>query len=248
LRHGFSLALNALTAKAAGGSPESKKFAADLAAFTQQPGIQKSGHYFMCSFSSCGDDLGQWRAYADKGRGYALGFDAKALEDAFDKQAGAPILKVFPIAYDDAQLIAIHRQIVDGIFDLISLPCGKSLQPAAIKALQAELSTLFMVHAMHAGPEPSRIIRSFGWGAFSYCSRILGSRGPSSFASSRATMNRVDDLSFSAGPFSVAPSRTRRSIAWLRCDRGVACCSSTHAATNYRHALGACLSQIANSS
>ena len=151
LSHGFSLALNGLNNKASSGPPEGKKFAADLAAFTRHGGVQKSGHYFMCSFSSCGDDLGQWRAYADNGRGYAFAFDGKALDEAFGKQAGPPILKAFPIAYNDVQLIEIHRQIVDAMFDLISLPRGKSLQPAAIKAFQAELSTLFMVHAMHAG-------------------------------------------------------------------------------------------------
>jgi hypothetical protein len=126
LSHGVLLALNGLTAKAADGSPESKTFAADLAAFAQQGGIEKSGHYFMCSFSSCGDDLGQWRAYADNGRGYALAFDGKALEEAFGKEAGPPILKAFPITYNDARLTNLHRPIVDGMFDLISLPRGKT--------------------------------------------------------------------------------------------------------------------------
>lgn len=105
LSHGLSHAVKILNSKAAKGPPESKLFTEDLAAFLQQGGIQKSGHYFMCSFSSCGDDLGQWRAYADNGRGYAIGFDAHALEDKFAEQATAPILKVFPITYKDVELI-----------------------------------------------------------------------------------------------------------------------------------------------
>lgn len=56
------------------------------------------------------------------------------------------------------------------------------------------------------------MISSLGSGAFSYCSRILGRRGPSPLASSRATMNRVDDLSLSAGSFGAAPSNTKRSL------------------------------------
>jgi hypothetical protein len=99
LRHGLSHALKILNTKAATGPPESKIFAKDFGAFTQQGGIQRSAHYFMCSFSSCGDDLGQWRAYADNGRGYALGFDGKGLEKAFDKQGRAPILRALPITY-----------------------------------------------------------------------------------------------------------------------------------------------------
>src|SRR6266513_2941276 len=53
--------------------------------------------------------------------------------------------------------------------------------------------------------DPSTIISSFGSGAFSYCARIPGSRSPSAFASSRATMNSDGALSFSAGPFGDAP-------------------------------------------
>jgi hypothetical protein len=149
LKHGLSLALDVLEAKAGSGPPESKVFARDLTSFVQQVGIQKSGHYFMCSFSSCGDDLGQWRAYADNGRGYALGFDAKALEDAFANHA-APLLESFPIIYNDLQLVEIHRKLVGAMFDLISLPRGRGLDGGVIQAYMAELTTLLMVHALHA--------------------------------------------------------------------------------------------------
>ena len=150
LSHGLSHAVGILNRKAANGPPESKLFAEDLAAFIQQGGIQNSGHYFMCSFSSCRNDLGQWRAYADDGRGYALGFDSKALEDAFDKQGSAPILRAFPITYKDVELIEIHRKIVEAMFGLISLPHGRNLTSAGIKAWVAQLSTLLMVHALDA--------------------------------------------------------------------------------------------------
>jgi hypothetical protein len=110
LSHGLSHTLNILSAKAATGPPESKIFAKDLGAFIQQVGIEKSGHYFMCSFSSCGDDLGQWRAYADNGRGYALGFDGKGLKDAFE-QGGRPI-PAFPIRYEAVELIEVQGNLI----------------------------------------------------------------------------------------------------------------------------------------
>jgi hypothetical protein len=150
LSHGLSHALGILKGKAAAGPAESKIFAKDLDDFIHQGGLQKSGHYFMCSFSSCGDDLGQWRAYADNGRGYALEFDAKTLEGVFAQQQQAPIAKTFPITYNDAALIEIHGKIIERMFELISLPRGKHLDNAAIKAYIAQLSTLLMVHTLHA--------------------------------------------------------------------------------------------------
>jgi hypothetical protein len=151
LSHGLSHAITILNSKAATGPPESKMFAADFAEFIHQGRIRQSGDYFISSFSSCGDDLGQWRAYADNGRGYALGFDAKALEDAFVRQGGAPIVKAFPVAYHDAQLIELHRSMIEKMFGLISLPRGKGLADSAIMAYMAEMYTLITVHALHAG-------------------------------------------------------------------------------------------------
>lgn len=57
LSHGLSHAVKILNSKAAKGPLESKLFAEDLAAFIEQRGIQKSGHYFLCSFSSCGAEM-----------------------------------------------------------------------------------------------------------------------------------------------------------------------------------------------
>jgi hypothetical protein len=113
LSHGLSLATTILSGKAANGPPESKLFADDFAEMMRLGKVQKSGDYFICSFSSTGDDLGQWRAYADNGHGYALGFDANVLEDAFIRQAGAPIQKAFHVTYDDGRLIEIHRNIIE---------------------------------------------------------------------------------------------------------------------------------------
>lgn len=151
LSHGFSHAVNILNGKADKGPPESQLFAKDFSAF-HSGGMQQTAHYFVCSFSSDGDDLGQWRAYADNGRGYALGFDAKALEEIFTKENGVPIPNnnTFPVTYKDAVLTDIHRQMIDSMFDLISLPRGKNMESASVNAYMKELSVYLSVHALHA--------------------------------------------------------------------------------------------------
>jgi len=76
--------------------------------------------------------------------GYALGFDAKPLEIAFDQYHGAPLIRTFPVTYNQTELIEVHRKIIDGMFGLISLPTDRILQDAVIKAYTALLTTSFM--------------------------------------------------------------------------------------------------------
>lgn len=54
---------------------------------------------FVCSFSTMNDDLAQWRAYADDGRGYMLQFDRAALDAAFEEVIPEP-RETFLISYD----------------------------------------------------------------------------------------------------------------------------------------------------
>jgi hypothetical protein len=109
LSHGFSHAIKVMHERTANGPPESKAFAKKFAAYPLLE-IQESTPFFMCSFSSCGDDLGQWRAYADNGRGYALGFDAKALEAGFTRDGATqiPNSSTFPVTYGDAKIAGIQ--------------------------------------------------------------------------------------------------------------------------------------------
>jgi hypothetical protein len=148
--HGFSHAINILKSKVADGPPERKTFSEDLEGFFQQGGIQRSGHYFMCSFSSCGDDLGQWRAYGDNGRGYALGFDAKALENGFTKGASRANTEAFTMTYKDSELDKMLSRIIERMLALISLPRGRNLHSDACNAYMAWLSTCLMVYALRA--------------------------------------------------------------------------------------------------
>jgi hypothetical protein len=132
MAHGFKQAIKVLNARAAAGPPESQTFARVFEAFAPEGAIQKIAHFFVCSFSAHGDDLGQWRAYADNGRGYALAFEARTLEKEFVAQTVMPPFSngTFPVLYDDARLSGIYGQIVDSMFQLISLPRGRSLASA----------------------------------------------------------------------------------------------------------------------
>jgi hypothetical protein len=103
-----------------------------------------STSYYICSFSDAGDDLGQWRAYGDNGRGYVLGFDTTELEVAFTKDGQAGYAQSSPLTYDDARLEDIHRQTVEKLFQLIALPCSSA-------AVQAEWYTFLTLKALNAG-------------------------------------------------------------------------------------------------
>ncbi|MGC1860009.1 MAG: DUF2971 domain-containing protein [Methylocystis sp.] len=153
LSHGFSHVVNILNCRAVDGPPESKTFSQLIGAFRTHGGIQAAAHYFVSSFSSTGDDLGQWRAYADNGRGYALGFDARELENAFTKDGDIPIPSnsTFSINYNDGKLAELHEELVESMFHLISLPRGRSLSREGIHEYMDELLALLSMHALRAG-------------------------------------------------------------------------------------------------
>jgi hypothetical protein len=155
LNHGVSVAMNVLNGLVANHAPKSKAFAKWLTSFAEQKGVQGSAHFFVCSFSSYGEDLGQWRAYADNGRGYALGFDALALENGFT--TGEKLIPnanlyaaTFPISYKDTELADIHGQIIEKMLGLISLPYERDLHSSAIASYSMDLSASLMQHIMHA--------------------------------------------------------------------------------------------------
>ena len=147
LRHGVNYAIDALRAAADRGPDEVKLFYREFRKVGSAGGIEASAHFFVTSFSRAGDDLGQWRAYADDGRGYALGFDGKALENAFVKKGDEPISghATFPITYNDDRLREMQRRIVAEVVPLISETHGRKLSNDIIAAYMAELSVNFSV-------------------------------------------------------------------------------------------------------
>jgi hypothetical protein len=167
LDHGFKIGIKEELEKAVVGCPrECQEFSRILAsvtedhethgaAQTEEHKIQGSAHYFVCSFSSCGDDLGQWRAYAANGSGFALEFDLAALENGFThNRSTAPNAEdhavSFPITYKDAKLADLDRQIIERMLGLISLPRGRNLKDDEINSYTRELALSLMLQAAHA--------------------------------------------------------------------------------------------------
>jgi len=79
LEYGLSYAFNSLYEGVKQNVPGVSIFAERFQNFCADGEIRKIADFFVCSFSACGNELGQWRAYADNGCGYVLGFDANAL-------------------------------------------------------------------------------------------------------------------------------------------------------------------------
>lgn len=151
LRHGFKQATKILTERAATGPRETQYVAKEFERFLLAGGVEAAAHYFVCSFSKWADELGQWRAYADNGRGFSLGFVSKPLEDAFTKNGhGTPVENnsTFPVTYDDARLGGMQRSIIDAAFPLISLPRGRSLTRAQIDGYMRDLFAYLSVEAL----------------------------------------------------------------------------------------------------
>lgn len=101
--------------------------------------IEQSANYFVCCFSGNGDDLGQWRAYADDGRGYAIGFDTALLERAF-VDAAPENHSTFPLSYDAPALQTMLAQLVERATHIISTAAGR-MTGQQLTHLSVRLST-----------------------------------------------------------------------------------------------------------
>ena len=69
LLHGIETVGDVSRGMANGADERVQHFLRTLTDMFQHPNLEKSLDFFIASFSREGDDLGQWRAYADNGRG-----------------------------------------------------------------------------------------------------------------------------------------------------------------------------------
>jgi hypothetical protein len=72
--------------------------------------IHEVAYFYTCSFSQNKDDVGQWRAYADDGRGFTLGFNTAKLERHF--ALGKAGCQTFPVHYDTEQLRVLYGDVM----------------------------------------------------------------------------------------------------------------------------------------
>ncbi|HEY1901605.1 MAG TPA: DUF2971 domain-containing protein [Terracidiphilus sp.] len=161
LNHGFEVAIRELKRMVADGPRESREFASGLECVDKKKIIQESADFFICSFSLCGDDLGQWRAYADNGRGFALEFDADALEREFtrDEEHDAS----FFLTYNDAELAGLDRQIIVKMLHLAQLPSYKNALSIDFMKYAAT-AAIFFKHMAYKNEMEYRFLETYSVG------------------------------------------------------------------------------------
>lgn len=69
---------------------------------------------YCCCFSRADDSLSQWRAYADDGRGVAIGFFMPFLRDLYEKHRG---LRLESVVYDLHEQERLVGEIIGGLED-----------------------------------------------------------------------------------------------------------------------------------
>ena len=101
ISHGIELCRDVIRLRKPGKDGRVVLFLDCLADLMRLDNFSRALEYFIGSFSRASDDLGQWRAYADNGRGVAIGFAPHlfAVENAADKRPNE-IAFVSPVVYD----------------------------------------------------------------------------------------------------------------------------------------------------
>lgn len=150
--HGMGVSLRLLRERVESSDSKIKRFFVDRYESFLNSGVKRSGHFHVCCFSTNSDSLSQWRAYADNGAGYALGFDAGLLESAYGHINGARAenRSVFHVTYDDKKLLELHEKIIESMFGLIEVPLSMVEDQQAGGTFLKDLSTLTSLHALHA--------------------------------------------------------------------------------------------------
>jgi hypothetical protein len=151
LRYGFQPAIELLQARAREGPPEMEQFAKNTIAMLRGE-IEQIAHFFVCCFSKSPDDLGQWRAYADNGRGFAIGFGAPMLERMFCRLGDDPVPghMTFPVTYDDDQLREMYGRIIAMVAPLVSAPRGRDLSADEINDYMSDVMLSLCVPIIRA--------------------------------------------------------------------------------------------------
>jgi hypothetical protein len=118
LAHTIEIALGILEEEAQAGDRVVQAFCAWMAHVLVKAGGEIFGFY-IASFSQTGDDLGQWRTYADDGRGVVLGL-SPTLFAVVDKRSVAvnEMTLAAHVIYDQEQCVrrirdAIRRAVED---------------------------------------------------------------------------------------------------------------------------------------
>lgn len=149
LTHGLKLLDSVLAEAAEDGPSEFAVFHNRMKRFVDEGGVRAVAHYFIGSFSLLGDDLPQWRSYADDGRGFALEFDAGKLEHAFTQPRGGTFnTATFPVNYDEHKIINFYSELARIVAPLVSLPRTRQMTSDELRTYFFDLETRFTLAAL----------------------------------------------------------------------------------------------------
>ena len=111
--HGITLCRDVIRLLKPGKDGRVALFLDCLADMMRLDNFSKALEYFIGSFSRADDDLGQWRAYADNGKGVAIGFAPHLfkIEHTTEKPANE-IAFVSPVIYDLAATSRRHEEAI----------------------------------------------------------------------------------------------------------------------------------------
>lgn len=166
IKYGVSLAADILNVLSVHGSPIEKLFA-KIFETSVLGELAAVGHFFISSFSTDNDELGQWRAYADDGHGYVLEFDTKILQNILDikKDSTDGLFASFHIDYRKDDIKDYQRRLVEKAFALVSCVSKVkvfNVQQDYLVALSYTLASHVIytsLHFKHSGYRPEQEYR-----------------------------------------------------------------------------------------
>jgi hypothetical protein len=97
-----------------------KRFCAKVDYLFQHRNFSDIFGFYIASFSRNRDDLGQWRAYADNGRGFALGLAPHLFEVVNTANPKPTDYVVMPVVYGEQKAKERYRAAIEKAADLVA--------------------------------------------------------------------------------------------------------------------------------
>jgi hypothetical protein len=115
LTHGIDMARDMMNDSPIRADAHGREFLDCLADMLSTKNFSGRFEFFIASFSRDRDELSQWRAYADNGRGYAIGFAPRLFRIEENRPDLKPNEKTFvgPVLYHIGEVMERHALAID---------------------------------------------------------------------------------------------------------------------------------------
>jgi hypothetical protein len=117
LTHGIDMAHDVARLLGTGADGRVRLFLENFADLFRHDNFAGTLEFFIASFSRARDDLGQWRAYADNGRGFAIGFAPRMFRVGESVPGRLPEF-VGPVRYDIDEVCRRHGTAVEAAVEI----------------------------------------------------------------------------------------------------------------------------------